>query len=157
MKISQDQYGTKLTIHLSFFYFLQEGLEPTKRWRITADPEELNTLQSTEVTFPLAVPNVLKNGSEWRYTNTSTDEQHGLVVQEVLRRRTERTVDHDSGKDAVEGRVSGGTEDLALAALLALILLAEIATARLRQSLGKVADDTDVDGDVVLLRGAIFL
>ena len=84
--------------------------------------------------------------------DTRADQQDGLVVQEVLTGTAERTVDHDTRKNAVERRVGGSTDDLALAALLTLILLVKVAATRLGQSLGEVTDDTNVNGDVVFLR-----
>lgn len=57
-----------LTIGLCGFNFLEQTLEPTERGGITTDPEELDTPEGTKVALPLAVPNVLENGGEWRYT-----------------------------------------------------------------------------------------
>ena len=87
--------------------------------------------------------------SERRNADTGTDEKHGLVVQEVLGGRAKRSVDHDTGKNAVNGRVRRSADDLALGGS-ALVLLVEIAPDGLGQRLGKVTDDTDMNGDVVL-------
>ena len=57
-----------LTIGLSSLDFLQKRLEPTERWRIATDPEELDTLEGTKRALLLAVPNVLENGRERRDT-----------------------------------------------------------------------------------------
>lgn len=38
-----------------------------------------------------------------RNTNTSTDKQDSIVLQEVLTGRAERSVDHDAGEDSVDG------------------------------------------------------
>ena len=81
--------------------------------------------------------------------------RHGLEVEEVLGRRTERTVDHDTGENAVDRGVRGGADDLAARAVLfALAPLFKVAANSLREGASEVTDDTDVDGNVVFLRGA---
>ena len=99
--------------------------------------------------------NVIYSRGERSNTDTSTDERHGLVVQEVLGRRTEGTVDHDTREDTVDGRVRSRTNNLASGLLLlTLALLVEVAADGLGELRRKVTNDTDVDGDVVLLGGA---
>ena len=107
------QPSRALTISLGGLDLLEQRLEPTERRRVTADPEELYTLEGTERALLLAVPDVLEDGRERRHTDTRADEQHRLVVQEVLRRGPERPVDHDAGEHTVNRRVRSGPDDLA--------------------------------------------
>jgi hypothetical protein len=87
---------------------------------------------------------------------------HGLInhtdVQEVLRGRAERTVNHDSGQNLVDGWIGGSSNDarLALFTLFAAtflpVLLFKVATEGLGKRLGEVADNANVNRDVILLR-----
>ena len=137
---------------------VQERVEPLGGAEVADDPREVHLgearrLRRVEVVHP--VPDRLEDRRERGDTNTRTDEQHRLVVEEVLRRGAERPVDHDAGQHAVNGRVRCGADDLA--AGLALLLPVEVAADGLGEVPGEVADDADVDGDVVLLRGATFV
>jgi len=83
-------------------------------------------------------------------TNTSTDEQHRLILQKVLRCRTEGTVDHDAGQDAVQRWAYVRADDLAACILFTFLtlfsaLLVKVTTEHLGQVTGKVTDDADVD------------
>lgn len=77
-------------------------------------------------------------------TNTSADQEHCLILEEVLTSASERTIDHDPGQNLVDGR----DDDTPL--LLSLVLGIEIASARLGKSRGKVPNDPDVYAQVVL-------
>ena len=57
-----------LTIGLSSLDLLEQGLEPTERGGITADPEEFDTTETSKVASLLPVPNVFQDGSEWSDT-----------------------------------------------------------------------------------------
>ncbi len=57
-----------LTIGLSSLDFLEKGLEPTERRSVTANPEELDPLERTKSALLLAVPDMLENRGERRYT-----------------------------------------------------------------------------------------
>jgi hypothetical protein len=99
--------------------------------------------------------------SERRYTNTSTDKQDRLVVQEVLAGTSKRSINHDTGQSAVQRGVRGSADNLATRANVAfasftafVTLLREVASKGLSKGSGKVTSDTDVDGNVVLLGGA---
>ena len=89
--------------------------------------------------------------SKWRNTDTSTNEKYGLIVQEVLRSRAEGTINHDTGKNAVDGR----RNDLADITLFTLLLLVEIATNSLGESASEITHDTNMDGNVIFLRGTM--
>ncbi len=137
---------------------VQERVEPLRRAEVTDDPGEVHLgqargLRAVEVVHP--VPDRLEDRRERRDTDTGTDEENRLVVQEVLGRGAERTIDHHTGENTVDRRVRGGADDLASGlVLLALALLVKVATDRLGEGTSEVTDDTDVDGDVVLLRRA---
>lgn len=92
-------------------------------------------------------------------TNTSTDEQNGLKVQEIFTGAAERTIDHDTGQSAVQGRIGVCPDDLSTSrrfALSALVtFLREVAANCFSESSCKITSDTDVDRDIILLRGAL--
>lgn len=99
--------------------------------------------------------------SKRSHTDTSADEQHGFVLQEVLASTAERSIDHDTRKSAVQRRVRRSADNLAtwanvaFASLTAFVaLLGEVTAECLGKSSGKVTSDTNVDGDVVLLGSA---
>ena len=133
---------------------VQQGVEPLRRAEVTNDPREVHLgqarrLRGVEVVH--AVPDVLEDRGERRHTDTSTDEQNGLIVEEVLGRGAEGTVNHDTREHAVNRGVSGGADNLAAGVLLALALPLEVTADSLSKRTREVTDDTDVDRDVVLL------
>lgn len=137
---------------------VQERVEPLRRAEVTDDPREVHLgkagrLRVVEVVH--AVPDRLQDRRERRDTDTSTDEEDGLIVQEVLGRRAEGTVNHDTGEDTVDGRVRRSANNLAAGlALFAPTLLPEVTADSRGKRTSEVTGDTDVDGDIVLLRGA---
>lgn len=93
-------------------------------------------------------------------TNTSTNEQHRLIVQEIFAGAAERTIDHDTGQSAVQGRVGVCPDDLSTGrrfALSALVttFLREVAANCFGESSCEITSHADVDRDVILLRGAL--
>ena len=90
-------------------------------------------------------------------SDTSTDEEHGLVLQKVLRCRAEGTIHHDAREDAVHRWADVRTHDpatsCALLALLALssALFVKVAAERFGEFTGEIADDADVYRNVVFL------
>ena len=93
---------------------------------------------------------------ERSYTDTGADEQHRLILQKVLRGRPERTVDHDAGQHAVEGRVRARANDFATWVLLTPVaLLVKVAAECLSQLAREITDDADVHGDVIFFRRTI--
>jgi hypothetical protein len=92
-------------------------------------------------------------------TNTSTDEQHGLKVQEIFTSAAERAIDHDTGQSAVQRWIGVGPDDLSTSrrfALSALVtLLREVAANCFSESSCEITSDTDVDRDIILLRGTL--
>ena len=101
-----------------------------------------------------AVPDGLQDRGERRNTDTTTDQENRLVLGEILRRATERTVDHDTGESLVERRRGVRADELASDGCVALALVLEVAAADAGELAREVADDTDVDRDVVFLRRA---
>ena len=169
-----------LTISLGSLDLLEECLEPAERGGVTADPEELHTLEGAKSALLLAVPDVLEDGrerrntcetlvrtrhitpSERRLTNTSANENSDLAVENILSRRTVRAVDAHAGEGTASGinlnEVTTGTVDT-------VILLGSLhrglghrgdnlgaSTDTLSQCIGPVTDLTDVDRDVGVLR-----
>lgn len=128
---------------------VQERVEPLGGAEVADDPREVHLrearrLRRVEVVH--AVPDRLEDGRERRDADTGADEEHGLVVQEVLGRGAEGTVDHDTGEDTVDRRVGRSADDLAASlVLLALALLFEVATDSLGEGRSEVTNDTDVD------------
>jgi hypothetical protein len=89
---------------------------------------------------------------ERRNADTGADEQHRLILQKVLGGRAERTVDHDAGQHAVEGRVCACADDLATWVLLATVaLLVKVAAECLSHVAREIADDADVHRNVIFL------
>ena len=84
---------------------------------------------------------------EWRNTDTSADEQHSFIVQEVLASAAEGPVDHNTGKHAVDRWRNDLTPDI----LLAAFLLLKVAADGLCKSTSEVTNNPNVDGDVVFL------
>jgi len=85
-------------IGLSSLNFGQETLEPTERGSITANPEEFDATKRPAIALSLTVPDILKDGRKRSDTNTGSDQNGNLDVENILSRGTERTVDADLGK-----------------------------------------------------------
>lgn len=131
----------------------QQRPEPLKGAKVSADPEEVDLSQTSlllGVVHP--VPDGLEDRGKGRHANTGTDENRHLVLEDVLRSRSEGAVDVDPGQDTLQGRivglVTGNSNDLARATLLV-----PFAAQHSRDGHGKVTLATHVDGDVVLLGG----
>jgi len=75
---------------------LKQGLEPTERGSIPADPEKLDTLQRTNAALLLPVPDVFQDRREGGDTDTSANEYGNLTTGKLLGRGTIRTVDPDN-------------------------------------------------------------
>ena len=73
-----------LTIGLSGLDLLEEGLEPTERGGVTANPEELYALEGAEGTLLLAVPDVLQDRRKRRDTCGTTVNDHGDYCQAAV-------------------------------------------------------------------------
>lgn len=93
-----DTDAEEVGISLGGLDFLEKTLEPTEGRSITADPEELDTAERADIAPLLAVPDVLKDRSEWRNTDTSTDQDGDLAVEHILGGSTEGTIDSDGGE-----------------------------------------------------------
>lgn len=88
----------KVWIHLSSFDFLQQALEPTKAWCVSADPEEFNTSQCAKFSSLLSIPNVLQDTGKWCDTDTSTNEDCNFRVEDIFSWSTIGTIDTDNRK-----------------------------------------------------------
>jgi len=98
-----DVDAQEVRISLSSLDLLEQALEPTERWSITANPEELDTTERTAVAGALTIPDVLQDGGERRYTDTRSDQHRDLDVEDILGWGTEGTVEADSGETDLVG------------------------------------------------------
>lgn len=131
---------------------LEERVEPFGGPKVPDDPCEVHLGETrgfgvVHVVHP--VPDAFEDGRERSDADTRTDEEHGFVFQEILRRRAERTVDHHAREDTVHRRWDHFAFSTAL-----LLFRIEITSKRFRQRARKVTNDTNVHGDVILLWGA---
>jgi hypothetical protein len=101
----EDVHAQKVWVGLGSLDFLEQGLEPAKRGGVSADPEELDTLQRAQVPTALAVPDVLQDARKRRNTDPSADQNRNLRIEHVLCRRTVRPVDANAGKSHPSDRV----------------------------------------------------
>ena len=137
-----------LTIHLSVLNFLKESLEPSKRRCITADPEKLDTGECTQIASLLAVPDVLQDGCKRSDTDTGSDKNGDLDIENVLSRCTVGTINADHGHGAVRCSgvelhevATGGCGRLEGRLVLDVAELLIILDLTLHRSLGKRSDD----------------
>lgn len=172
-------FGSEIDVNLDpvlsilIFNGFQEGVEPLCTAKVTDDPSKVNLGEARRLRVVHAVHAVpdrfqyaviklvssmfLSNGrnlrGEWRNTNTSTDKQNSFIVQKVLRRATKWTIDHDAWKCPVQGWVRVGAYHHTTDSIYFLLLLGiKITTEGLGECRSKVADDTNMNRDVVLLR-----
>jgi len=141
------------TARVLFLDGVQERVEPLGCTEVTDDPGEVDFGESggfgvSEVVH--AVPDRLEDGGERCYSDAGADEENGFVVEEVLGCGTEGAVDHDTRKDLVEGRIGLGAYNLGSVAARFLVFFPEVASESFGEGFGEVADDADVDRDVVL-------
>lgn len=145
-------YGVDLDVIIDILRLdsQQQRSEPFERSEVSADPEEVDLPQSRTGSLRVvhAVPDTLKNGRERCDTDTGTTENGDFELEYILRGRTERTINVDSGKNLTQGDLFAGPT---LLTLLAGWLLVCVAAKRLTEGLGEVTDHTNVDRDVVFL------
>ena len=148
------------------FNSFQEGMEPLCAAKVTDDPSKVNlgearwlrvvhVVHAVPDRFQYAVIKLessvfLSNGrnsrGKWCNTDTSTDKQDSFIVQKVLRRATEWTIDHDAWKCPVQGWVRVGAYHHTTDGIYFLLLLGiEIATEGLGECRSKVAYDTNMN------------
>jgi hypothetical protein len=123
--------------------------EPLKRAEISANPEKVHFSEASaalRVVHP--VPDTLEDRSERCHTDTGTDQYSDFELEHIFRGRTERTVDVNSRENLAKCDLCGSVLFTLRAALF------KAASECLSERLRKVADHTNVDGDVVLLRRA---
>ena len=129
----------------------EECLEPFERGRVAADPDELDAAETAGwVRSGAEVPDVFEDAGPWRDADAGADEDGDFVVEDVFGWGSVRSVDADSRHcltvlecDLVHAH---GIEAFELFGL-------EGAGAEgVSESAGKVADLSDVDGDVGVVR-----
>jgi len=91
----------EVRVSLSSLNLLEQRLEPTKGRRITTNPEKLDALQASHIAFPLTVPDVLQDRGKWCDTDTSSDKNRNLAIEDILGRCTIRTINTNYGQGAV--------------------------------------------------------
>lgn len=144
---------------------MKQALEPTERWRITANPEELDTAERTECTLLLPVPDMLEDGCKGCDTDTSANKDRNLTVEHILGRGTVRTVNSDSGKGV--GTVGVKLDKISAVAEYVVIFFlrtlhgcfghrsdyGRTSTKAFTESMSPVTNLTNMDGDVRVLGG----
>lgn len=158
----------KVGVHLRRLDLLEQRLEPTKAWCITADPEKLDAAERTEPASLLPVPNVLENARKRRDTDTSTDENGHLGLEDIFCGRTIGTIDADHWKWARGGcwiqldeisttSHASGILTVLLGGLHSCLSQASDDAGRSTNALSKspreVTDLSDMDGHVRIFRG----
>lgn len=94
---------------------------------------------------------------EWGHTNTSTNEQHGLILQEVLACASEGAIHHNPRQDTVD-RWGHYHRTRNIATFLALTAFSvEIASEGLGKRTSEVTNDSNVHGDVIFLRRTVTI
>lgn len=141
-------------VHVLGLHGKQQRSKPLKGAKVSADPEEVDLSQPCLLLGIVhAVPDGLEDRSKGRNTNTGSDEDRHFIFENVLRGRSEGSVNVNSGQNALQGWigvfVSRNSNHLTRVAFLV-----PLAAQKSRDLLGKVAYATYVDGDVVLLRSA---
>lgn len=96
-------YGVDLDVIIDILRLdsQQQRSEPFEGSEVSANPEEVDLPQSRTGSLRVvhAVPDTLKNGRERSDTDTGTAEDGDFELEHILRGRTERTVNVDSGKN----------------------------------------------------------
>lgn len=123
----------------------QERMEPFSAAEVTDDPGEVDLgkpggLRIVEVVH--AVPDGLQDGREGRNADTSADEENCLIVQKVLTGTAERSVNHDTREDTIDG-VGSCVHDLAR--FLAIFLLVEVTATGSCEGIGEISDHANVN------------
>ena len=132
----------------------EQRAEPLKGAKVTADPEEVDLSQARSLLGVVhAVPDGLEDGGEGGHTDTGTDEDGDLVLEDILRGRSKGTINVHPRQHPAESRVGirllvVNTHNLALVGGL----LVPVAAQRSGHSASEVTNTSHVDGDVVFLR-----
>jgi len=135
-------------LRILFFNGVQERVEPFGSPKVADDPGKVDFGEASRlgiIKVVHSVPNRLEDGSKRSDADTSTDQEYRLILQEILTSASERTIDHDSGQNPVNGR------DDESSLLLSLVLGIEITSAGLGESGSKVSDNPDVYAQVIFL------
>lgn len=158
-----DVDAQEVRISLGCLDFRQETLEPTKRWSITANPEEFNTAKRSTVALSLAVPYILENGGKGSDTDTGSDQDSDLDIKHILSRGAERTVDANGGES--ESAVAIEFDEVSTCRSIILLLGALhrgrghgsndrwADTETVAKSTGEVTDLSDVDRNIGIFGG----
>lgn len=161
-----DVDAEEVGIHLGSFNFLEKTLEPTEGRSIPADPEEFDTAESTKRALLLPVPDVLEDGGEGSHTNTSTDENSDLGVEDILSGSTIGTINANDGQGAGVGVGIKFDEITTAEGGLGIVLLRGLeggsseglndrgtSADTFTKTLSPVTNLTDVDGNIGIFRG----
>jgi len=129
----------------------EERLEPFKRVRVFADPDEFHAAETLRrVRAETHVVDGLEDRGPGCDTNTGTDEHGDFVLEDVLSGRSVRSVDAESGHLlTVLQRDFVHAHGIELVVELGLRLTS---TEGIGQRSGKVTNLADVDGDIRVLR-----
>jgi len=105
---SEVRVDLDMVIHILGFDSEEEGAEPFEGAEITAYPEEVDFAEARLLLGVVhAVPDGFEDGCERRDTDTSTDEERDLVLEDVFGGGAKGAVDVDSREDTADGRVDG--------------------------------------------------
>ena len=125
----------------------QQRLEPFKRLLVTTDPEKVHLVQLGRFGWVVdSVPDTFEHRGKRRHTDTGTHEHCHLVLEDVLRGCSKRSINHDPRQDRHKSiAIAQGLLPLANAFCITSQLFAQL--------LGEIADDTHMDRQVILLWG----
>ena len=119
---------------------------------------DFRILQVKHMRMRLAERGEQYSRSEGCDTNTGTNKQNGLELQEIFTSTAKWTIDHDTREGAVHRGVSTCTDNFAAHGSLSfsafVALLGEIAADGLGKGGSEITRNTDVAGNVILLRSA---
>lgn len=163
-KKKTHRVNLNVIVHVLRLNRQQQRPKPFKRVEVTTDPEEIDLPQARllpRVRHP--VPDALEDRRERRHADARPDQHRHLVLEHILRRRAERSVDVQSRQDlaerAIDPDAAGDPVDSdhlgrvgAPAPLL--LLAAKGASQRLGERFREIPHASDVDGDVVFFGSA---
>lgn len=146
-------------IHVLSFNRHEKRPEPFKRTIVSTDPEEVDFPKSCLSLWVIhPVPDTLQNRCEWCHTNPSAYQYGYLILEHVLRRTSERSVDIHSWQDFTNGWIDVHLRSIMVDAhnsrTFRKMSVLEVTSNGCSESLGEVADTANVDRDVVFFWGA---
>lgn len=125
----------------------QQRLEPLKRARVLADPDELDTTQARGRVGRVAqVPDVLEDRGPRGDADAGTNEDGDFILKDVLGGCSVRAIDAERGH--LLAVLQGNFVHALGAHLVVQLCLGVTGTKGITESLGKVTDLADVNGHV---------